>query len=215
MSFTANTDFFISKIDGLRDPYKTTRWRVLIPGAIFQNVVTRNGQFKDADGADDFALLVKTCKIPDIGIEYKEINYMGFKSWFPVNAKIDAEMPFEGILYEDMRGYEAMLGWQQAILNTSLLQDGDKKDLTEATAGNGVGLGREKNGNNDKFLLRNNTIKIELYNWMTGLPVMTVHLINASPMKVGGPSLNYANAEIGKFDFTLKCDRWSVEIPTT
>lgn len=216
MSLNKKTDFFLGAIDGLRDPFKTTKWRVLLPPEVFRasGLSPTNGDtFGSIAGEDNFALHVKGCNIPEISVEYKEVEYMGFKSFFPVNAKIDAEIEFETILLEDMRAYEAILAWEQSIVNTGLLVDDTDQDRMGAT-GLELGLGNHKIGTNPTSqVLRNQSVRVELYNWMRGDVILRLTLVNASPTKVAGPALAYGNADLAKFKFSLRCDRFTIFTP--
>jgi len=209
--------FFLSAIDNLRDPVRTTRWRVLIPSEVFAASgiqVTNGDQFtNNEDGTDNFALHVKSCQIPTIKLDQGQHHYMGFPSSHPVNAQISADINFESILLEDMRAYEAMLGWQQACLNTGILVDDQGKDRMNQT-GLRLGLGNHKDvANPTNQVLRNANIKIELYNWMRGDVIMRLNLINAYPTEVAGFDLSYQNAAIANFKFGLHADRWTIQIP--
>lgn len=210
--------FFLSAIDNLRDPVKNTRWRMLVPNTIFAATgisVTNGDQFSGGEeGTDEFALHVKTAKIPDITITEGQHNYMGFPSKHPINATIGGTMDFQTILLEDIRAYEAVLAWEQSCLNTGILvgDDGvtDRMNLT----GLRLGLGNHKDSNNPtSAVLRNQTIKVELYNWMTGDVILQIYLYNAWPKSVTGGNLSYTNAEIMNFNFQLIYDRWGVHIP--
>jgi len=214
--------FFLSNIDNLRDPVRNTRWRMLIPGEIWTaaGIITSQGGVKfseigTVEAADDFALHIKTCTIHNITTMTAQHNYMGFPSFFPVNAKIDADFPFDAILLEDMRAYEAVLGWHQACINTSLLERNDV-DRTNST-GLRLGLGHHKdNDDANRAVVRNSTIKVELYNWTNGDIILTVKLHNAFPTAINGFPLTYApDAALVNFNFTLHCDRWSVVIPNS
>lgn len=224
------TFFFLNKIDGLRDPVRNTRWRLLIPQSVFQASgleVTNGNDFgtgSDVNGTDDFALHIKTCDIPDIELKFENHFYMGFGSAYPVNADISANLDFESILLEDMRSYEAMLAWEQACLNTGILSSDEKSSLKNRMTDEGqleLGLGQHKDEQNNAFgtgvlnVIRNTDVKVELYNWMRGDRILILKLINAFPTKVNGPKAfaQGTNAKLQKFNFTLHCDRWSLFIP--
>jgi len=212
--------FYLSAIDNLRDPVRNTRWRMLIPDTIFAATgisVTNGDQFANGqEGTDEFALHVKNAKIPDITMTDATHNYMGFKSHHPVNAEIDGTQNFETIMLEDMRAYEAILAWEQSCLNTGLLVQEDGVSDRMNQTGLRLGLGNHKDGENPtSTVLRNQTIKIELYNWMTGDVILQVYLYNAWPKQVNqNQNLTYApNAEIMNFTFQLQYDRWGLHIP--
>ena len=216
--FSTQTKLFsLNGIDNLRDPVRNTRWRVLIPSEIFAASgiqVTNGNQFSNGqDGTDEFALHVKTCKIPELKNEAKDHCYMGFKQKHVVNTDMSAELDFQTILLEDMRAYEAMIAWEQACHNTGILVDKNNNDRMNAT-GLKLGLGNHKDVKNDTaMVVRNNTAKVELYNWMNGDVIMRLNLINAFPTKIAGFDLNYNQADLVNFNFTLACDRWTVQIP--
>ena len=224
------TFFFLNNIDTLRDPVRSTRWRVLIPQSIFKASgiqVTVGKDFGQADGVsgtNEFALHVKTCDIPDITINEDKHNYMGFGSSYPTGAEISGELSFDTILLEDMRAYEAMLAWSQACLNTGILANSDNSDGINnrmSDAGLELGLGQHKDMGNNAYgsgalnVLRNSDIKIELYNWMRGDRIVVVKLINAYPKSVKGPkNFNYdSNGKIQQFNFTLHYDRFTTFFP--
>lgn len=209
--------FSLNGIDNLRDPVRNTRWRVLIPSEIFAATgiqVTNGAQFNNGqDGTDEFALHVKSCVIPTLKNENKFHWYMGFKQAHVVNTDMSTEQEFETILLEDMRAYEAMIAWEQACQNTGVLVDGTSNDRMNQT-GLRLGLGNHKDVNNETaMVVRNNTIKVELYNWMRGDVIMRLNLINAYPTEVSGFNLNYNAADIVNFKFKLFADRWTVQIP--
>lgn len=210
--------FFISAIDNLRDPAKNTRWRLLIPSNIFEatGIKPTNGlDFGTGEeGTDDFALHVDTCKIPDIKVNFDKLNWMGFGSAYPVNADISTDITFKTKLLEDMRAYEAMLAWEQNMINTGLLVDANGQDRMGQT-GLRLGLGQHKDiFNPTSTVLRNSVVRVELYNWMLGRPILRLNLINAFPTNVSGFDLTHAEqARLLDFTFSLHADRWTIYIP--
>ena len=218
------TQFYLSAIDHLKDPSRKTRWRMLLPGSILAHTGHANTNkfnlFEDSvEATDEFALHVKDCKIPDITLTQAAHSYMGFKSNFVTNAKIEADFPFKTILLEDARAYEAILAWHQACINTGLLKVGGNagttgpgSDAFTAASGIKLGLGHHKD-DETIHITRNNNIKIEMYNWYTGKVIMTVTLINAVPKSVGGWSMDYEEAGgLNFFTFSLHADRWTVNV---
>lgn len=216
--------FFVNKLDTLRDPVRNTRWRLLIPNTIFGAVgqKTTNGNSFDEDGGEDeFAIHVESFKQPKIELKTSQLDYMGFPSHFTTNAVIDGESTFTAKLLEDMRAYEMMLAWTQACINTGLLvkspggddkrSDGNKENIH-------LGLGTHKDTTQANVLynsvLRNNTIKVELYNWMNGNVMSTTTLINAFPkmVTIDDTFTQSADAKLVKFSFTLKYDRWDYHV---
>jgi len=211
--------FFLSAIDNLRDPARNTKWRFLVPSNVFDATgikVTNGLDFATGEeGTDDFALHVDNCNVPEIVTKTDHLNWMGFKSAFAVNADISADMNFTAKVLEDMRAYEAMLAWQQNTINTGILVDADGQDRMNKT-GLPLGLGQHKDMKNaTNLVLRNNSIKVELYNWQRGDVILRLNLINSMPTKVGGFNLEHSeNAKLLNFDFGLHCDRWTLEFPS-
>lgn len=208
--------FFLSGIDNLRDPARSTQWRLLIPANIFAatGIQPTNGlDFGTGEeGTDDFALHIKQCQIPGIEIQDDKHNYMGFESSYPVKANISADIPMETIMLEDIRAYEAVMAWQQSVLNTGLLVDESNQDRMNKT-GLRLGAGNHKDIQNPtSTVLRNSDVKIELYNWMLKQPILQVRLINAYPQKVEGVDLSYSDAKILNFKFVVHCDRWTMHV---
>ena len=217
---TKTDGFFLSAIDRLRDPVRDTRWRVLIPAGIWDSVIPQQNSSDTMGIADtlgeNFALHVKTCKIPGIDTKFAEHNYMGFKSSYPVNSEISADLSFSTILLEDMAAYELMYAWNQAILNTGILTNNTgETDRVSSLDGPDLGLGNHKQDPTvENFTLRNSNIKIELYNWANGQPILELTLINAWPSKINEMAFKYAtDASLVHFDFQLHCDRWKLYFP--
>jgi hypothetical protein len=211
-------DFFLGAVDNQRDGVRSTRWRMLIPGEIILATgvsLTNKSAFNADDFKDDFAIEIKDVQVPGIEIESKTIDYMGFKTHQPVNAKIDKEFPLTIQQYEDQVGYEAMVAWSQSILNTGTLVDPNNRDEDRLSVEQGLqlGLGNHKDQENpNSILLRNKIIKLEQYSWNSGEVIKTYTLINAYPKSIGGNDLSMSNADLLKYKMTLQCDRWTVSI---
>ena len=215
----ASDKFFITSIDTLRDPVRNTRWRVLIPNSILNIIpigtTNAGSNFLGDSASNQFSLHVKDCKLPTIKSKTKELWYMGFAQQHVVQQDgLHGELDFTTILLEDMAAYEIMMGWHQATINTGILSNESQIDRLSPTIP--LGLGVHKNNNNDySALLRNQTISVELYNWMNGDTIYKLNLINAMPTSVGDMTeLKYGpDADIMNFKFKLKYDRWTVHIP--
>lgn len=211
----SDTPFYLSAIDHLADPSRKTRWRMMIPSEIIKSTGYSNTNYADLfseESPDELALHIKTCTIPNMQYMQAGHNYMGFKSNYVVNAKLDADFPFQAILLEDMRAYEAILAWQQGGLNTGLLKSEGTDLFTDASKLQ-LGLGHHKDNAELGKVVRNNVIKCEMYNWYNGNIILEVKLINAFPTSVAGWQLDYSDAGgLNMFNFTLHCDRWEVNV---
>ena len=210
--------FFLSAIDNLRDPARNTRWRMMIPAGIFAatGIKPTNGlDFGSGEaGMDDFALHIDSCDIPAIDMKTDDLNWMGFKSAYPVSADISADIKLKAKLLEDMRAYEAMVAWEQNLLNTGILTDANSNDRV-SDVGVRLGLGQHKDYQNaTSTALRNNVVRVEMYNWMRGEVIFRLNLINTFPKNIGGWNLEHGESgKLINFDITLHCDRWSIYIP--
>lgn len=220
--------FYASAIDHLVDPQRTTRWRLIVPSDIFRLVgvnCTNGVHFGTEGGDDEFALHVQTGKIPPVETEDKQINYMGFESWFPTKQKnLAGTFDIDCLLLEDMRALEMMMAWNQTIFNQGILSNTGTNDAIHesdriANEGNNriyLGLGQQENHNNVYAgLLRNASIRLELYDWMYGNVTLSVLFVNAWPKKVdaSGVNLKYDSADLGKFKVQFRYDRFNFFIP--
>ena len=221
--------FYASAIDHLVDPQRTTRWRLIVPSDIFRLVgvnCTNGVHFGTEGGDDEFALHVQSgAKVPAAETEDKAINYMGFESWFPVKQKgLAGTIDIECLLLEDMRALEMMMAWNQTVFNQGILSNTGTNDAIHesdriANEGNNriyLGLGQQENHNNVYAgLLRNASIRLELYDWMYGNVTLSVLFVNAWPKKVdaSGMNLDYQNADLGKFKVQFRYDRFNIFIP--
>ena len=211
-------DFFLGAVDAQRDGVRSTRWRMLIPGEIILATgitLTNQGKFNADDFRDGFAKEIKKITIPEITTETKTIDYMGFKTHHVVNTQIDSKFQMTIQHFEGQVGHEAMLAWNQSLLNVGHLVDHTNTDSDRISVEQGLqlGLGNHKDAANaNSVLLRNKTVKIEQYNWNNGQVLKTYTLINAMPVKVGGAQLSHSDANLLQYDMTLQCDRWTVSI---
>lgn len=219
--------FFASAIDNLADPYRTTRWRFVIPSEITKmaSINTTNGQdFKT--NTDELTLQISGgVKVPKVGVKSDSQWYMGFEKKFAtMQDGLAGQMPLDFIYLEDNRAYEAMVGWNQSVLNQGVLvnkagvstKHEDSRTANEGTSHIFLGLGQQSNiSNGTRQVMRNSTVQLELYDWMYGDTILVVSLINAWPLSVEGVSgLSYNGAKLGIFKATLQYDRFTLYIPS-
>lgn len=221
--------FWAGAIDHLVDPVRSTRWRMIIPTDIFRLVgvkCTNGVHFGTEGGEDEYALHVQSgAKIPAVKIKDAAIKYMGFEKWFPVQQDgLAGTMDIKILLLEDMRAFEMMLAWNQTCFNQGILSNTGTNDAiheSDRTANEGnnkiyLGLGQQENHNNTYAgLLRNASIRLELYDWMYGNVILSVLLVNCWPKNVDASSftLDYDNAKLGNFNVQFRYDRFNLYIP--
>lgn len=221
--------FYASAIDHLVDPQRSTRWRLVIPSDIFKLVgvkCTNGVHFGTEGGDDEFALHVQGgAKVPAVKTKDAKINYMGFEKWFAVQQDgLAGEMDIKCLLLEDMRAYEMMLAWNQTCFNQGILSNTGTNDAIHesdrvANEGNNkiyLGLGQQENHNNTYAgLMRNASIRLELYDWMYGNVTLSVLLVNAWPKQVDASQfgLDYETAKLGTFSVKFRYDRFNLFIP--
>lgn len=210
-----NTDFYITKLDQLpTDPVKTSLWRVIIPNDIWKAAeqdglsITNFGSFTE----DDFHLHVQSAELPKVGVETKTMDFFGLKKYFATNVKdLHGTKQFKCMMLEDMRAYQALVHWNQTIVNAGILKG--QPDSRAALSGLNKSTHDEVAGSNNKAIL-NHSIKVQLYNFYEHKPILTVNYINAMCTDVGTLSgLTYDNPNLGQFDFTLTYDRFEIDFP--
>lgn len=220
--------FFAANVDNLPDPVRSTRWRMCVSPDVFKAVGIKpssGGQAFDTEsGSEEFTIHISGgAKIPDAKIKNDSIWYMGYQKKYPTQQDgLAGNMTLNALLLEDGRAYEAMLAWNQCCLNSGILNSNGVKDTSPETdriendRGSHdkimLGLGQQENyGNKTAIILRNSHVTLELYDWMYGTVIMGIRLINAWPAAVTvGDSLDYNNAKLMKFNFTLEYDRWNI-----
>lgn len=221
--------FYASAIDHLVDPQRSTRWRLIIPTDLFRLVgvnCTNGVHFGTEGGDDEFALHVQSgAKVPAAKIKDAPINYMGFQKYFAVQQDgLAGEMDIKCLLLEDMRAYEMMMAWNQTCFNQGILSNTGTNDAIHesdriANEGNNkiyLGLGQQENHNNPYAgLMRNASIRLELYDWMYGRVTLSVLLVNAWPKHVDASQFNldYQDAKLGTFTVKFRYDRFNLFIP--
>jgi hypothetical protein len=221
--------FYASAIDHLVDPQRSTRWRLVIPTDIFRLVgvnCTNGVHFGTEGGSDEFALHVQGgAHVPPAKIKDAAINYMGFQKYFAVQQDgLAGEMDIKCLLLEDMRAYEMMMAWNQTCFNQGILSNTGTNDAiheSDRTANEGnnkiyLGLGQQENHNNVYAgLMRNASIRLELYDWMYGNVTLSVLLVNAWPKHVDASQfgLDYQDAKLGTFSVKFRYDRFNIYIP--
>ena len=215
--------FYVSELDNKRDPVRSTKWRLIIPG----NILTIIGNYKLSNGKDsstdlelsrEFAVGIQGFTMPQIQTTAQKLMFMGFESNFPTGQSNLASTTNVTInMFEDMRSYEYISSWNQSCYNTGVLEDENKNNRT-AQSGLKLGLGTHKdnitNEANRHDLLRSD-VKFQLYNWANGNIILECRLINAWPSTVGSVSaFNYAtNANLVTFQTTFTYDRFKLFIP--
>ena len=222
--------FFAANIDNLPDPVRSTRWRLCVDREIFEKVgltPSVGTSFAESEeGSREFSLHISGgAKIPDAKIKNESIWYMGYQKKYPTQQdQLAGNMTLNALLLEDGRAYEAMLAWNQCCLNSGILNRTGELDTDEnrdrisidrdVTTHDRIylGLGQQENkGNMTSEILRNSHVTLELYDWMYGTVIMGIRLINAWPSAVTvSDSLDYNNAKLMKFNFTLEYDRWNI-----
>lgn len=212
--------FFQSQQDLLGDPVRDIMWRMLIPASIWQAVGVQptNGDMLTGEAAETyFSLLIESATIPNIKVDTGKLNYMGFVQHHATNIQTPYVGKFQTKLLEDMRGYEMFVAWTQAMRNAGMLADDTNMEANRISTATGqaLGLGVHKNQENTRQqVLRNNTIRVEQYNWSSGDVILRLNLINAMPTGVDGWALKHdPNASLPKFNFQLTADRWNIQIP--
>ena len=217
--------FYAANIDKLPDPLRSTRWRMCVDQGIFRAIGIKPSNGEDfgtnPETAKEFTLHISDgAKVPDAKIKHESIWYMGYQKKYPVQQDgLAGNMTLNALMLEDGRAYETMLAWNQCCLNSGILNTkgtGDtNSDTNRIEQGNNklyLGLGQQENyGNATAVLLRNAHVTLELYDWMYGDVIMGIRLINAWPAVVNvGQTLNYNQAQLMKFAFTLEYDRWNI-----
>lgn len=220
--------FYGSAIDTLADPYRTSRWRMLISTEIFHAFgmgLQNHDQFDIQDGESYFAYYIQTPpSIPAVSLDSKSFYYMGFKKWYPTGQTgLDGDFTIGGVCTEDMAPYEAMMEWRNLIYNTGELTLANRSDANWQTnriaqdSSNHIhlGLGQQANWTNPTVqLLRNQTVTLEYYDWMYGNCIFSITYINAWPTKVELPTTGgYESASLGTWKASFKYDRFTIWIP--
>ena len=220
--------FFGAAIDTLADPYRTSRWRMLISTEIFHAFgmgLQNHDQFDIQDGEASFALYVQQPPtIPAVELQSKAFQYMGFNKHYPVGQTgLDGTFSIGGVCTEDMAPYEAMMEWRNLVYNTGEMTLANRSDANWQTnriaqdSSNHIhlGLGQQANWPNPTVqLLRNQSVTLEYYDWMYGDCIFSITYINAWPKKVSLPAKGtYGTAELGTWQATFQYDRFTIWIP--
>ena len=103
-------------------------------------------------------------------------------------------LPSEGLLYE-----EPLFGQALTFMDILMLNKGNNKIY--------LGLGQQENHNNAYAgLMRNASIRLELYDWMYGNVTLSVLLVNAWPKQVDASQfgLDYETAKLGTFSVKFR-----------
>jgi hypothetical protein len=222
--------FWGGAIDHLPDPMRSTRARIVIPTSIFGliGVEPSNGDsFANQGGEHEFAIRIqKVPKIPEAKTKDKAVIYGNFPKYFPVGQDgIAGEFTITGPLYEELKGYETLLAWNQTCFNSGYLADtpatamldSDSSRVTlEGNNGIYLGLGQQENyGNTYSGLLRNATIRCELFDWMYGNCIMSVCYVNAWPksVKINEEPEYSEDPKLMTWSATFRYDRPNIYIP--
>ena len=214
--------FYVSELDNKRDPVRSTKWRLIIPGNILDIIkkfYLSNGKngMEPEEMSREMAVGIQGFTLPQINTTIQKLQFMGFESTFPTgqsNLAGTAQVTIN--MFEDMRSYEYLAAWNQSCYNTGVLED-ERKNNRTAISGLKLGLGTHKdnitNEENRHDLLRSD-VKFQLHNWANGNIILECRLINAWPSIVNGGQFNYGtNANLVTFQTTFTYDRFKIFVP--
>jgi hypothetical protein len=215
----STTMFYQSGIDTIRDPVRSTRWRMFFGAELFKALPikpTNGTPFDGEAGTDEVSIHIKSSQIPGVRIDLDKIWYMGFPSNYATNVQLEGDIPVEFIMTEDMRSFELVYAWVESVINAGILVNPTGGASRTAEAGRALGLGTHKDAQDSAHTVVRNSgiIKTNLYNWHTGAEILTVNLINAIPTSIDPTSLQYQQGQLVSFRTNIHYDRFSLSIPT-
>lgn len=215
--------FYVSEMDNKRDPVRSTKWRLMIPGDILHII---GSEFKLSNGEDkeelemtrEMTVGIQGFTLPQITTQTQKLAFMGFESTFPTGqSNLAATTNVTIYMFEDMRSFEYLSAWNQSCYNTGVLEDAKKNNRT-AQSGLRLGLGTHKDnitGEANRHELLRSDVKFQLYNWANGNIILECRLINAWPSAVSNVSqFQYGTqANLVTFQTQFTYDRFKLFIP--
>lgn len=216
MALDKRNGYFVTAMTGLRDPIRTTHWRLRFNVPLIRAQV--GGElFPDVVSDDDIAVMVKTASVPKVIINSVESWYMGQKVYFTTNTEYDKESSFSIQETADVRGFRFLGKWSELAHNTDLYHVGALGESAIDPNQRGVNLGSAKypaTADGGNSVVRNSGwLFLELYDYTTGEVILRVEYINVFPSSLGGFSLGYDNADLAKYDATFTHDYYRIILP--
>lgn len=217
MALDKRNGYFVGALSTLRDPIRTTHWRLRFNVPLIKTQV--GGElFPDVNSDDDIAVMVKTASVPKVVINHVDSWYMGQRTIFATNTEYDTESTFNIQETADVRGFRFLGKWSELAHNTDLYQVGVLgQSAIDPDAERGVNLGSAKypaNFDDGKSVVRNRGwLFLELYDYTTGEVILRVEYVNVFPSSLGGFPLAFDNPDLVKYDVTFKHDLYRIILP--
>lgn len=217
MALDKRNGYFVNAMNVLRDPIRTTHWRLRFNVPLIKAQV--GGElFPDINTDDDISVIVKNANVPKAIINHVDSWYMGQRTIFTTNTEYETESTFNIQETADVRGFRFLGKWSELAHNTDLYQVGSLgTSAIDPDAERGVNLGSAKypaSFDGGKSVVRNRGwLFLELYDYTTGEVVLRVEYINVFPSSLGGFPLSYDNPDLVKYDVTMKHDLYRTILP--
>ncbi len=210
--------YWITQIENVRDPIRTSHWRLRFNVPLIKAQLGSSDLFKDINSDDDLSVMVKTAKIPKVTTNTAEAWYMGQSESFTTNTTYETESTFSILEPADVRGYRFLGKWHQLAHNTDLYQLGSSdSSVISPENERGINLGSAKytsTFDGGKSVVRNrNWVYLELYDYTLGEVLMRVNYVNMFPTSLGDLDLSHESSDLGKYQATFKHDRITITLP--
>lgn len=211
------TGYFITQIENVRDPIRTTHWRLrfnvpLIKAQLGTDICP------DVKSDDEICVMIKTAKIPKLLINTAEAWFMGQSVLFTTNTDYEKESNFDILEPADVRGFRFLGKWNQLAHNTDLYQNGSLgTSVIDPNSERGINLGSAKytsTFDSGKSVVRNSGwVYLELYDYTLGEVILRVEYINIFPASIGELNLSHEEANLGRYTALFKHDRFRIVLP--
>ena len=231
---TKDSGYFTTALEKIRDPIRTSHWRLAFDGAALMKIVNfgfnSTDNVSESEALNNLSLICESVTVPKSETNTKDSWWMGQPISFATNTTYDRDMTVEVQETADLMGYRYLLGWAQLAHNVNIVQTasdnsamsvGDAEALINSEKV-GVNLGERKfdgTGIGSTPSLKENAVRnstllqLQLFDYTTGNILTKIVFRNIYPQMVGSYTLSYDNPDLLSYEVKFHFDYFNIIIP--
>ena len=224
MNLDKRNGYFVSKLDQLKDPIRTSHWTLDFDFTELRKYEMNLGINSNTFNSRLLSLTVKDYQPPTIDMETEPVYFLGgSKKPLPTVYNVEDSLTVTMQETSDLVCHKNLLKWMQYIIfnysmNGSAIGE-DNADLTQLPFKFlGYGAATYRNAEEQvfgNFFINHHVISASIYDYSTGNAIYKVNYVNIYPVKITQPRLEYGSSNLYTFTVEFKYSRSSYTIPNT